>query len=141
MSKQRGVSRRRFLGTVAAGFGAPHVISSLGAGTAALAAQSLATPQNVRIVTPSGLSSSVLSPSDFAYLGAVTVPKGGEGGTYFSFSNARLAGRVVSGQIRLFLTQANPSVGGWHDDVAELQYNGVGNPLTLVTNWGDITKG
>src|SRR5262249_44755170 len=115
-SRTRGFTRRRFLATLAAGAGAPSLISSrFGGEASALAAQSLPPPQNPRIV-----STPVLTPADFAYLGTVSIPKAGEGGTYFSFSNGRLSGRVVSGQIRLFLTQANPSVAGWNDDVAEL---------------------
>ncbi len=87
------------------------------------------------------VSATVVQPSDFTYLGSVNVPSAGEGGTYFGFSNARLSGRVVTGAIHLFLTQTNPSVGGQTDAVAELLYTNISTPLTLVTNWGDITKG
>lgn len=140
-ASRTAVSRRRFLGSVAAGVGASSLLQSqFGIVSSVLEAQSPARPQNVRIVTG---TQNLLAPSDFRYLGSVGLPLGDGQIIRFGFSTGSLAGRVVGGETHLFATMAQQGAGGAAnaDQVVEVRYNGIGSRTTVVTNWGDVTKG
>lgn len=118
------VSRRSFLGSVAAGVG---IVSSV------LEAESAAPRQNVRIVA----GKQVLTAGDFQYAGLFTLPAG-TGGTRFGFSNGALTARKVNGELRFFMTGAIPN----GDPIYEVTYPGFGPKgaaprAELVKNWGD----
>lgn len=76
----------------------------------------------------------VLQSTDLTYQGFVTMPT--DISLNFPFSSAALSGRVVGGDIHLFINQASPD-----QNVAEVKYNGAGNRASLITDWGDVTKG
>jgi hypothetical protein len=82
----------------------------------------------------------VLTPADFTYLGAATLPLDTNGQTRFGYSTGALSGRVVNGAVHLFITGAQADT-GWMDPVYEIAWHGAGTRCTLVTNWGDITMG
>jgi hypothetical protein len=82
----------------------------------------------------------VLTPADFTYLGAATLPLDTNGQTRFGYSTGALSGRVVDGAIHLFITGAQAET-GWMDPVYEVAWHGAGTRCTFVTNWGDITLG
>jgi len=82
----------------------------------------------------------VITPDDFTYLGSATLPLDISGQTRFGYSTGALSGRVVDGQIHLFITGAQAET-GWMDPVYELAWTGVGTRCTLVTSWGDVTCG
>ena len=82
----------------------------------------------------------VLTPADFTYLGAATLPLDTNGQTRFGYSTGALSGRVVDGAIHLFITGAQADT-GWMDPVYEVAWHGAGTRCTLVTNWGDVTMG
>jgi hypothetical protein len=82
----------------------------------------------------------VLTPADFTYLGAATLPLDTNGQTRFGYSTGALSGRVVDGAIHLFITGAQADT-GWMDPVYEVAWHGAGTRCTLVMNWGDITQG
>jgi hypothetical protein len=88
--------------------------------------------------TPTGRT--VLTPADFTYLGAATLPLDTNGQTRFGYSTGALSGRVVDGAIHLFITGAQADT-GWMDPVYEIAWHGAGTRCTLVTNWGDVTRG
>jgi hypothetical protein len=82
----------------------------------------------------------VLTPADFTYLGAATLPLDTNGQTRFGYSTGALSGRVVNGAVHLFITGAQADT-GWMDPVYEVAWHGAGTRCTLVMNWGDITQG
>lgn len=91
--------------------------------------------------TVSAISTAVLRPTDFTYLGSVLLPQSDGAGLKPGFSTGAISGRVVAGQINLLITQASQQVPTGTDAVMEVQYTGVGTTCPLVTNWGDVTKG
>ena len=87
------------------------------------------------------VSSGLLQPSDFTYLGQITVPPDDTAnGIRFAFSLGAMSGQIVGGDIHLYLCGAQAET-GWPDPVYELKYNGVGNACTMVQNWWDVTLG
>ena len=126
------MSRRGFLGSVAAGVGAASLLESSGS------AQSPAPPQNVRIAS----GRAALTASDLSYLGLFIMPDD-PGGARFGFSNGALTARRVNGELRFFIAGALPN----GDPVYEISYPGYGPNLaaapraSLIRNWGDVYQG
>jgi len=89
---------------------------------------------------PPPATRTVLTPNDFTYLGSATLPLDIDGQTRFGYSTGALSGRVVGGALHLFITGAQADT-GWMDPVYEVRWTGVGTRCTLVTAWGDITRG
>ena len=87
-----------------------------------------------------GSTNAALQPSDMTYLGAALLPVDVDGATRYGFSTGAMTGRVISGNIHIYITGANWDT-GWNDPVYELTYNGVGNRMTFVSNWGDMCHG
>jgi hypothetical protein len=83
------------------------------------------------------VSTAVLQPSDFTFLGSMTLPLD-TGSERYGFSTGAMTGRVIGGNIHLYITGANWET-GWNDPVYEVLYTGVGTRGTFVFNWGDIT--
>jgi len=94
---------------------------------------------------PAGRDSStgrVLTAGDITYLGAIRMPAGTD--TTYAFGN--LTGRIVNGQVHLFVYGNNPTL---HDPVYEIVDPGSGYSTdytkapraTLYANWGDIYQG
>ena len=92
------------------------------------------------VTTPIVTSTNVLQPSDLTYLGTATMPMDNPGVTRWGFSTGAMTGRVISGDIHIYMTGANWDV-GWDDPVYECVYNGVGSRMTFVQNWGDMCQG
>ena len=90
--------------------------------------------------TSSGGGTSVLQPSDLTYLGSATMPFDVEGVTRWGFSTGAMTGRVIGGNIHIYMSGANWDV-GWNDQIYECVYNGVGNRMSFVQNWGDLCQG
>src|SRR6266498_4051763 len=86
---ERGVSRRNFLQTLAAG------ATAIGAAGVAAAQNAPSAPQNVH-------AKRVLQPSDIQFAGWFRLPLPPT--TDFVFSNGALASRVVNGQRRFFFS-------------------------------------
>jgi hypothetical protein len=102
----------------------------------------------------SAASSSLLSFSDLNYLGMFKVPtsgSGGDGNTVFSSSYAIMEPRVVSGDIRFWITgqwsRVGPDGNGIYDPIYEISYPGVSTDIstapraTLLRQWPDIIEG
>ena len=101
-------------------------------------------PRSGRTVQQAGLivPSNLLTPDDFTYLGSVGLPLISDAAGRFGYSNGAISGRVVSGDIHLFVCQTEDGVPtGSTDAVCEVLYNGIGSRTTYLTNWGDVTKG
>jgi hypothetical protein len=98
-----GVSRRSFLNRTAMGFGLAPFASSIFGTALALDQSAPTTPKNLRF------SSSTLSASDLAYLGAMRLPTTGYPSDEDpSYSYAPLAARKVNGVLHFFMTGSNP---------------------------------
>lgn len=91
-------------------------------------------------VTPAGaVGKRLLAPSDITYLGCFRFPS--SGGADLSFSYGQMAGRVVNGQVRLFML--GPVTNG--DPLHEFADPGTYSPVvssapkaTLIKTWGNI---
>ena len=101
---RKDIDRREFLTTVGVSLGAGSLFGSH------LDAQTVPPPRNVRIVpgtpAPSAVPANVLKPSDISYVGCMRMPSTG---VDTAFSYGGLAGRVVGGQLRLFVHGRNPT--------------------------------
>jgi hypothetical protein len=122
-----GISRRDFLGGVAATMGVQAVPRQ---------------PKPNSPTTPpagggSGSGKAVLTQSDFKYAGVFTLPAGE---TKMGFSNGAIAGRRVGGEVHLFVCGGKPS----GDPVSEIVVPTPGrDPLQaprakLIRAWGDV---
>jgi hypothetical protein len=130
-----GISRRDFLGGLAATVGA-----------APLAAAGQAVPRRPRPPSSTGSSGSsgkaLLTQGDFKYAGLFTLPFA-TADVRLGFSNGALAMRRVGGDLHFFVCGAKPS----GDPVYEVAYAGPGRDLLqaprarLVRAWGDIYGG
>jgi hypothetical protein len=121
-----GITRRDFLGGLAATMGAAPLVGS-----------EQAVPARPDAGAPA--AKTVLTQHDFKYAGLFTLPFTGTG-VRLGFSNGALAARRVGGELHFFVCGAKP--GG--DPVCEVAYAGQGRDVKtaprarLVRAWGDI---
>ena len=141
------VSRRRFLGAVAAGVGASSLLQSrIGLVSPVLQAQIQPirpTAQNSGIPT----GKQVLTASDFQYAGLFTLP-GPTAGVRFGYSSGAMTARRVGGTLQFLVTGVNAEAGGLPGDlVHEVSYPGYGASIAtapraaLIRTWGDVYQG
>jgi hypothetical protein len=131
-----GVSRRGFLGSVAAGVAASSCLSF----DRTLAPAML--EANAPAAGQTGAVKTVLSAEDFQYAGLFTLPNPSDG-VRFGFSNGAMTARRINGELRFFVAGAKPS----GDPVYEVTYPGhaptlAGAPRSsLIRSWGDVYRG
>jgi hypothetical protein len=135
------IGRRRFLTSLALGAGAAPILFSKRFGSSLLgAAQAPPPPQNLRTLT-----SRVLAPTDFTYLGCMRVPE-----QISQFSHAAIAARMVGGRLQFFMTGNNSADAAPDvlDAVFEFADTGSYNVeptiaprADLIVKWGDIYQG
>jgi hypothetical protein len=124
-----GVSRRRFLGSVAAGVGASSLLQSrFGIASSVPEVPIPPTPENFRIVT----GKQVLTASDFQYAGLFTLPAP-TAGVRFGYSSGAMTARRVGGTLQFLMTGVNAEAGGLPGDlVHEVSYPGVGSSIAAA---------
>lgn len=140
-----GIDRRRFLTALAMGAGVGPLVAKTNILASMLGEQLPQAPSNVRV-----LARTLLTPSDFTYLGCMRMPAETWNSVGdLSSSYASLGGRKVNGAVQLFMTGSNvPNTGGsqnGQDDVFEFldtqSYNldySTAPRAQLLTAWGNI---
>jgi hypothetical protein len=146
------VSRRHFLGSVAAGVGASSLLQSkFGIVSSVLKAQSRPTPQrrpDLSLQDPGIVTGKqVLTASDFQYAGLFTLPAP-TAGVRFGYSSGAMTARRVGGTLQFLVTGVNAEAGGLPGDlVYEVSYPGYGSSIAtapraaLIRTWGDVYQG